>query len=123
MGMDMDEAAAFLRAIDPYIDLLQVRGQHPDHERVTVCESAELSKGLKARGVKTPIAISTYYKDLDSLNGVIASGAADLCSAGAIRLSATSIWERSCGTATARESEPLHRAPCLPGHLLHGRLG
>ena len=38
--------------IDSYIDLLQVRGQDPDHERVTVCESAELSKGLKARGVK-----------------------------------------------------------------------
>lgn len=82
MGMDMDEAAEFLKAIDPYIDLLQVRGQHPDHEKVTVCESAELSRGLKARGVKTPIAISTYYKDLDSLNNVIASGDADLVAPG-----------------------------------------
>ncbi len=82
MGMDPEEAAAFLKRIDPYIDLLQVRGMHPDHERVTVCESAELSKALKARGVKTPIAISTYYKDLDSLNNVIASGAADLVAPG-----------------------------------------
>ena len=81
-GLSFDEAAEFLKRIEPYIDLLQVRGMHPDHERVTVCESAELSKGLKARGVKTPIAISTYYKDLDSLNGVIASGAADLVAPG-----------------------------------------
>ena len=82
MGMDPAEAAEFLKRIDPYIDLLQVRAMHPDHERVTVCESAELSKALKARGVKTPIAISTYYKDLDSLNNVIASGAADLVAPG-----------------------------------------
>ncbi len=82
MGLSLDEAAEFLKRIEPYIDLLQVRSMHPDHERVTVCESAELSKGLKQRGVKTPIAISTYYKDLDSLNGVIASGAADLVAPG-----------------------------------------
>lgn len=82
MGLSLDEAAEFLKRIDPYIDLLQVRGMHPDHEKITVCESAELSKGLKDRGVKTPIAISTYYKDLDSLNNVIASGAADLVAPG-----------------------------------------
>lgn len=81
-GLSLDEAAEFLKRIEPYIDLLQVRGMHPDHEKITVCESAELSKGLKARGVKTPIAISTYYKDLDSLNNIIASGAADLVAPG-----------------------------------------
>ena len=114
MGMDMDEAAAFLRAIDPYIDLLQVRGQHPDHERVTVCESAELSKGLKARGVKTPIAISTYYKDLDSLNGVIASGAADLVAPGHLFICNEHLGE------ILRDGNGEDLNPCIECHACRG---
>ena len=114
MGMDMDEAAEFLRAIDPYIDLLQVRGQHPDHERVTVCESAELSKGLKARGVKTPIAISTYYKDLDSLNNVIASGAADLVAPGHLFICNEHLGE------ILRDGNGEDLNPCIECHACRG---
>ena len=114
MGMDMDEAAEFLRAIDPYIDLLQVRGQHPDHERVTVCESAELSKGLKARGVKTPIAMSTYYKDLDSLNNVIASGAADLVAPGHLFICNEHLGE------ILRDGNGEDLNPCIECHACRG---
>ncbi len=114
MGMDMDEAAEFLKRIDPYIDLLQVRGQHPDHERVTVCESAELSKGLKARGVKTPIAISTYYKDLDSLNGVIASGAADLVAPGHLFICNEHLGE------ILRDGNGEDLNPCIECHCCRG---
>lgn len=37
----------------------------------------EMGKSLKAAGIQTPIAISTPYMDLDKLENVIASGAAD----------------------------------------------
>lgn len=53
-GLSFDEAAEFLMRIEPYIDLLQVRGMHPDHERVTVCESAELSKGPESAWRQDP---------------------------------------------------------------------
>ena len=114
MGMDMDEAAEFLKRIDPYIDLLQVRGQHPDHEKVTVCESAVLSQGLKDRGVKTPIAISTYYKDLDSLNNVIASGAADLVAPGHLFICNEHLGE------ILRDGNGEDLNPCIECHCCRG---
>ncbi len=113
-GMDLDEAAEFLKRIEPYIDLLQVRGRHPDHEKVTVCESAELSKGLKARGVKTPIAISTYYKDLDSLNNVIASGAADLVAPGHLFICNEHLGE------ILRDGNGEDLNPCIECHCCRG---
>jgi thioredoxin reductase len=114
IGMDMDEAAEFLKRIDPYIDLLQVRGMHPDHDKVTVCESAELSKGLKERGVKTPIAISTYYKDLDSLNEVIASGAADLVAPGHLFICNEHLGE------ILRDGNGEDLNPCIECHCCRG---
>lgn len=113
-GMDLDEAAEFLKRIEPYIDLLQVRGRHPDHEKVTVCESAELSKGLKVRGVKTPIAISTYYKDLDSLNGVIDSGAADLVAPGHLFICNEHLGE------ILRDGNGEDLNPCIECHACRG---
>ena len=113
-GMDLDEAAEFLKRIEPYIDLLQVRGQHPDHEKVTVCESAELSRGLKARGVKTPIAISTYYKDLDSLNGLIERGDADLVAPGHLFICNEHLGE------ILRDGNGEDLNPCIECHCCRG---
>ena len=113
-GMDMDEAAMFLKELEPYIDLLQVRGRHPDHEKVTVCESAELSRGLKERGVKTPIAISTYYKDLDSLNNVIASGDADLVAPGHLFICNEHLGD------ILRDGNAEDLNPCIECHVCRG---
>ena len=113
-GLSLDEAAEFLKRIEPYIDLLQVRGMHPDHEKITVCESAELSKGLKERGVKTPIAISTYYKDLDSLNNVIASGAADLVAPGHLFICNEHLGE------ILRDGNGEDLNPCIECHCCRG---
>ncbi len=114
MGIDMDEAAEFLKLIGPYIDLLQVRAQHPDHEKIVVCESAELSKGLKERGVTTPIAISTYYKDLDSLNQVIESGAADLVAPGHLFICNEHLGE------ILRDGRGEDLNPCIECHCCRG---
>lgn len=113
-GLSLDEAAEFLKRIAPYVDLLQVRAMHPDHEKVTVCESAELSMGLKARGVKTPIAISTYYKDLDSLNGVISSGAADLVAPGHLFICNEHLGE------ILRDGNGEDLNPCIECHCCRG---
>lgn len=113
-GLSLDEAAEFLKHIEPYIDLLQVRAMHPDHEKITVCESAELSGGLKARGVKTPIAISTYYKDLDSLNNVIASGAADLVAPGHLFICNEHLGE------ILRDGNGEDLNPCIECHCCRG---
>lgn len=113
-GLSLDEAAEFLKRIEPYIDLLQVRAMHPDHEKITVCESAELSGGLKARGVKTPIAISTYYKDLDSLNNVIASGAADLVAPGHLFICNEHLGE------ILRDGNGEDLNPCIECHCCRG---
>ena len=113
-GMSLDEAAEFLKRIEPYVDLLQVRGMHPDHEKVTVCESAVLSRGLKDRGVKIPIAISTYYKDLDSLNQVIASGDADLVAPGHLFICNEHLGE------ILRDGNGEDLNPCIECHACRG---
>ncbi len=113
-GLPIDEGAEFLKRIEPYVDLLQVRGMHPDHEKVTVCESAEITKALKARGVKTPMAISTYYKDLDSLNAVIASGAADLVAPGHLFICNEHLGE------ILRDGNGEDLNPCIECHCCRG---
>ena len=112
--LSLDEAAEFLKRIEPFIDLLQVRGMHPDHAKVTVCESAELSRGLKERGVKTPIAISTYYKDLDSLNQVIACGDADLVAPGHLFICNEHLGE------ILRDGNGEDLNPCIECHCCRG---
>lgn len=81
-GMPLEELAVFLKAADPYIDLIQLRMSKPDHEHNDECISAIGSAYLKEQGVKTPIAINTYYKDISQMDRVIAEGKADFIAPG-----------------------------------------
>ncbi|MBQ9268268.1 MAG: FAD-dependent oxidoreductase [Oscillospiraceae bacterium] len=73
-GFTLEECVTFLKTVEPYVDFMQLRVMHPDHQPYQVCESAELSAKIKAMGVNIPTFVSTYYKDLDSLNKIIADG-------------------------------------------------
>ena len=80
MGVKMtrDEVVDFLKLIEPYVDILYLRSASGDLELDdTYAPGIEMGKSLKAAGIQTPIAISTPYMDLDKLENVIASGAAD----------------------------------------------
>ncbi len=80
-GLDMESCARWLIAMEPYIDLLNIRSAMGDglmEEECNTCPGADLAGQLKELGVTTPIAVSTPYMDLDSLDAVIASGKADM---------------------------------------------
>jgi 2,4-dienoyl-CoA reductase-like NADH-dependent reductase (Old Yellow Enzyme family)/thioredoxin reductase len=76
-GLTEEECATFLKTVAPYIDLIQLRVMHADHDPYPVCDSAETAARMKALGVETPIFVNTYYKDLDSLEKIIADGKVD----------------------------------------------
>lgn len=113
-NMSMEETAEFLRIIAPYIDIIQLRRRHPDHEPYTRCESAEYSARLKELGVKTPIAISTYYKDLDHLEEIIASGKADMIAPGHLFICNEHLGD------ILRDGNGEDLNPCIECHICRG---
>jgi 2,4-dienoyl-CoA reductase-like NADH-dependent reductase (Old Yellow Enzyme family)/thioredoxin reductase len=81
-GMTLDELVVFLKAAEPYADILHLRVRGVDHIPEKGCLSADASAYLKAQGVKMPIAISTPYKDLDKMEAEIAAGRCDFIAPG-----------------------------------------
>ncbi len=80
-GMSMEDAAKWLIAMEPYIDILNIRSAMGDglmEDECDCCPGADKAAELKALGVTTPIAVSTPYMDLDKLDDVIGSGKADI---------------------------------------------
>lgn len=80
MGYELtqEEVVGFLKLIEPYVDVLYLRSASGDLEMDdSHAPGIPMAKELKAAGVKTPIAISTPYMELDKLEAVIQSGAAD----------------------------------------------
>ena len=112
--MDAGETAEFLKRISPYIDIIQVRHMHPDHQPATRCESAEDAVRLKSLGVKTPIAISTYYKDLDHMEEIIASGKADMIAPGHLFICNENLGE------ILRDGNGEDLNPCIECHICRG---
>lgn len=112
--MSLEEAAEFFKIVEPYIDFIQYRTRHSDHEPYTHCESAEHSAKLKAMGVKTPIAIATYYKDLDSLENIIATGQADMIAPGHLFICNENLGE----ILRSGNGEDLN--PCIECHVCRG---
>jgi 2,4-dienoyl-CoA reductase-like NADH-dependent reductase (Old Yellow Enzyme family)/thioredoxin reductase len=79
-GLTLDETVELIKIIEPYADILHLRDGTEDGGDGEYAPSIEKSKYLKEHGVKMPIAINTPYMDLDRLDAVIASGAADMIS-------------------------------------------
>jgi len=113
-NMTAEDTAEFLKIIDPYIDIIQLRRRHPDHEKYTHCESAEYSVKMKELGVKTPIAIPTYYKDLDHLEEIVASGKADMLAPGHLFICNEHLGD------ILREGNGEDLNPCIECHICRG---
>ncbi len=113
-GLTLEECATFLKTIEPYVDLMQLRVAHSDHEPYPVCESAELSAKLKALGVTIPTFVSTYYKDLDSLNRIIADGKVDGVAPGHLMICNENLGE------ILRNGNGEDLNPCIECHCCRG---
>jgi thioredoxin reductase len=81
-GLTVDELVTFLKAAEPYVDLLQLRQMWPDHTNTDVCLAAETAAYLKAQGIKMPITVNTPYKRLEQMEQIIAEGKVDMVSPG-----------------------------------------
>lgn len=116
-GMNLDELVEFVKRVEPYVDLLQIRRRNPDHTNSDACEAAEYAAYLKAHGVKLPIAINTYYKDLDKIEAVLAAGKADLIAPGHLF-----ICNEHLGDILKNgNGEDLN--PCIECHICRGSSG
>lgn len=113
-NMSLEETAEFFKVIEPYVDLIQLRRLHPDHEKYTHCGSAEYSARMKELGVKTPIAINTYYKDLDHLEEIIASGKADMIAPGHLFICNEHLGD------ILRDGNGEDLNPCIECHICRG---
>lgn len=113
-GLTEEDCAVFLKAITPYVDLMQLRKMHSDHEPYPVCESAEAAARFKAMGVEIPIFVSTYYKDLDSLNKIIADGKVDGVAPGHLMICNENMGE------ILRNGNGEDLNPCIECHICRG---
>lgn len=113
-GLTEEECAVFLKEITPYVDLMQLRVQHADHEPYPVCESAEMAARFKAMGVEIPIFVSTYYKDLDSLEKIIADGKVDGVAPGHLMICNENMGE------ILRNGNGEDLNPCIECHCCRG---
>ena len=113
-GFTDEECAIFLKELEPYIDLIQLRKGHSDHEPYPVCTSAEAAAYMKAQGVKTPIVVSTYYKDLDNLDRIIGEGKVDGVAPGHLMICNENMGE------ILRDGNGEDVRPCIECHICRG---
>lgn len=114
---DIREAAEFLKLAEPYLDLVMVRIMQPDHAKDWPCESAILTRKLKELGVKIPLMINTYYKDLDSLEKIVKDGDADMLAPGHLFICNEHIDE------ILRDGNGEDLNPCIECHACRGTSG
>ncbi len=104
----------FLKQAEQYADIMQLRHSHPDHERYEVCTAAEQSARLKAAGVKIPIVVATYYKDLDNLNKIIDEGKVDGVAPGHLMICNEDMGD------ILRDGNGEDLNPCIECHICRG---
>ena len=117
-----EETAEFYKLAAPYIDLIQNRGGARVSERPMgiegppgeVSPAMESSRMLKDMGVRTPIAISTPYQDLDKLDSIIGEGWADLIGAGHMFIANQHIDEY------LKNGNGEDMNPCIECHICRG---
>ena len=109
-----EELVWFLKQAEQYVDIMQLRHNHPDHEKYEVCTAAEQSARLKAAGVKIPTVVATYYKDLDSLNKIIAEGKVDGVAPGHLMICNDNMNE------ILRDGNGEDLNPCIECHICRG---
>lgn len=116
-GMTLDELVEFIKRAEPYADILHIRRRNPDHTNTDTCQAAEYAAYLKAHGVKMPIAINTYYKELDKIEAILAEGKADLIAPGHLF-----ICNENLGDILKNgNGEDLN--PCIECHICRGSSG
>lgn len=113
-GFSEEDCATFLKALEPYIDLIQLRAMHSDHEPYTECKAAISSRRMKELGVKTPIFISSYYKDLDSMEKHIAAGDVDGFAPGHLMICNENMGE------ILKDGNGEDVRPCIECHICRG---
>ena len=104
----------FLKEAQKYADIMQLRANHPDHAPYTVCLEAEESARLKAAGITIPIFVRTYYKDLDSLNSLIADGKVDGVAPGHMMICNENMGD------ILRDGNGEDARPCIECHACRG---
>ena len=113
-GLTMEETAAVLKAVTPYVDLVHLRDQFTGDPEGAPANAAVQSEQLKKLGVTLPFAVNTPYMDLDLMDKIIADGQAEMISAARMFL-----CNDDLGQIIAEErGEDL--VPCLRCDICHG---
>lgn len=113
-GMTLDELAVFLKEVEPYADMVQLRLSKPDHFKYDGCVSADASAYLKSQGVKIPIAINTPFKTLQEMETVLAQGKADFIAPGHMFICNDNLGE------LIQQGRGEDAAPCIECHCCRG---
>ena len=93
---------------------MQLRLDNEDHAHYDHCDAADLSARFKAAGVTIPCFVKTYYKDLDSMNAIIASGEVDGVAPGHMMICNENMEE------ILRDGNGEDANPCIECHICRG---
>ena len=77
-ALTISEAIEFMKAIEPYVDIVKLQNGNRGEDGVASMEGYELAKLLKAGGTKIKIAVNNPAMDLDLINRFVAEGVADV---------------------------------------------
>lgn len=88
-GYTQEEAITFLKMVEPYIDLVELRERsgsgyqnHGYNSELTVHPCLKYAKDLRAAGFSKPISVNGGFNDPDDMEQILASGVVDLISCG-----------------------------------------
>ena len=77
-ALTISEAIEFMKAIEPYVDIVKLQNGNRGEDGVASMEGYELAKLLKAGGTKIKIAVNNPAMDLDLINRFVKEGVADV---------------------------------------------
>lgn len=115
-----EDAIAFFLAVEPYIDMIDMRSKQIETpfegspEIYLHPESLALSAQTKAAGFQKPIAAWTGYMDLDLMEEAIESGKADMLCSARVMLSNSNFGE------IIRSGQKEDIVPCVKCNKCHG---
>jgi 2,4-dienoyl-CoA reductase-like NADH-dependent reductase (Old Yellow Enzyme family)/thioredoxin reductase len=88
-GYTEEEAITFLKMVEPYIDLVEIRERsgsgyqnHGYNSELTVHPCLEYAKHLREAGFTKAIAVNGGFNDADDMESILGSGVVDLISCG-----------------------------------------
>lgn len=119
-GLSFDDAIAFTKLSEPYIDLIHLRAVQVQtafegsEENYAKPENLQYAKALRTASIATPIAAWTGYQELSRMEELLETGIVDMIAAGRFQLCNP---ELKNALATGDESNLL---PCLLCNKCHG---